>query len=194
MKIFNTLTSKEKKLAKIVRIKKGHILFREEDKCKYLAIVLEGSMSITSFTLLGHEIIYNTVNKNEMFGNNLLFSKKPYYKGDVSANEDSEVALLKKEDVLYLLQNNKSFLNHFLSATSEFGIRLNSKIKLLSLESAEERFIYYMSDNDNNITFNSITSLAKELSLQRETLSRLIARLVKEKKIIKEKHIIRLCN
>ena len=192
MKIFNTLTPKEKKLAKLVRIKKGHILFREEDKCKYLAIVLKGSMSITSFTLLGHEIIYNTIKENEMFGNNLLFSKKPYYKGDVSANEDSEVALLKKEDVIYLLKNNNSFLNHFLSANSEFGIRLNSKIKLLSLESAEDRLIYYLDINDNNITFDSITSLAKELSLQRETLSRLISKLEKNGTIIKKDHSISL--
>ena len=190
MKIFNTLTAKEKKLAKIVRIKKGHILFREEDKCKYLGIVIKGNLSITSFTLLGHEIIYNTLKDNEMFGNNLLFSKNPYYKGDVSANEDSEVALLKKEDVLYLLKNNNSFLNHFLSANSENSIKLNSKIKLLSLESAEDRFIYYMDMNDNEITFDSITSLAKELSLQRETLSRLISKMEKKGQIIKKDHSI----
>ena len=67
-------------------------------------------------------------------------------------------------------------------------------VKLLSLDSARERFIYYLEYHHRHIKIESITRLSKELSLTRETLSRLISSLIKEKIIIKEKQLIKLIN
>ena len=191
MEIFNCLTKEEKKLGNLVKVNKNQIVFHEDDECEYLAIVLSGTINITSYTLSGQEIIYNTIEKNGMFGNNLLFSKNPYYRGHVIAKTDAEIFLINKQNLIKILQNNTCFLQEYLSKQADFSKSLNSQIKLLSFDSAEEKLLYYLKDKQV-VEFTSISSLAKTLFLTRETLSRLISKLVKEKRIIRKGNIIEL--
>ena len=53
-------------------------------------------------------------------------------------------------------------------------------IKLLAIDSAKERLLFYLHVNKNIIEYDSITSLARKLFMQRETLSRLLSQLEKE--------------
>ena len=64
MEIFECLTKEEQKLGNLVKVKKNQIIFREEEECEYIAIVLSGKINITSYTLSGQEIIYNVIKKN----------------------------------------------------------------------------------------------------------------------------------
>ena len=84
------------------------------------------------------------------------------------------------------------FLKAYLRLQSDNAKSLNDKIKLLSFKNIEERFIYYLYLNNNEITFSSITNLASLLNIERETLSRLISKLVNKKLISKENNHIRL--
>ena len=191
MDIFSCLTKEEKKLGNLVKVNKNQIVFHEDDRCEYLAIVLSGEINITSYTLSGQEIIYNTVKKNGMFGNNLLFSKNPYYRGHVIAKTDGEIFLINKANLLKILQNNDVFLNEYLSMQADFSKSLNSQIKLLSFDSAEEKLLYYLKEKQV-VEIDSVSSLAKTLYLSRETLSRLISKLAKEKRIVRKGNIIEL--
>ena len=191
MEIFNCLTKEEQKLGNLVKVNKNQIIFREEEECEYIAIVLSGEINITSYTLSGQEITYNVIKKNGMFGNNLLFSAKPYYRGHVIAKVDSEIFLINKQNLIKILQNNICFLQEYLSKQADFSKSLNSQIKLLSFDSAEEKLLYYLKEKQI-VEFTSISSLAKTLFLTRETLSRLISKLVKEKRIIRKGNIIEL--
>ena len=96
------------------------------------------------------------------------------------------------EYVSKLLENNSAFLIEYLHILSDTGKQLNSRIRLLSIASAEERFFCYLHDHKNRITYTSVSQLARELFLSREAVSRLLYRLVKEKKIIKSDKTIRL--
>ena len=87
-----------------------------------------------------------------------------------------------------LLMSNQEALLLFLKYQSDFGISLNRNIKLLSLDNAKERLLYYFQINDNKIEFKNISELAKTLYLQRETLSRLISQLNKDGYIKRNKH------
>lgn len=192
--ILELLSEEEIKLGRLVKVEKGETLFHEEDLCVYLAIVKSGLISISSFSYEGKEIVFNTIKENQMFGNNLLFSLSPYYKGDVVAQVNSEVLLFNKTNTLKLLQSNKEFLSHYLETQSESEIALHSQIKVLSFDSAKERFLYYLFINNDQIKYQSITDLAKKVHLSREALSRLITEL-KNKRIIKvtdKKEIIKL--
>ena len=192
MNILSLLNEKQLKQIKYLDVKKGHILFKEDELCKYLVVVTSGSFNISSYTYNGKEILYNTIKKDEVFGNNLLFSLEPRYRGDVIANEDSSIAIIDKKTLLLFFHENEIFLEQYLSLTSEFSKKLNAKIKLLSLDSAEERFFYFLYLHNGSIKYQSITSLAKEINMERETLSRLISRLEKNKKISKKNHSIRV--
>lgn len=185
------LTKKELKLFKEKNIKKNNVLFYENEECKYIVFVKKGSIVIKSYIDNGKEITYNTINKGEIFGNNLIFSDKHQYLGNVIAEDDSTVLLVSKENFIQILEENKQFLKAYLSHEANVSKNLNIKIKLLSIDKARDRFLYYLSVNNNEIEYHTISSLASLLSLQRETLSRLINNLEKNKIIIKKNKKIR---
>lgn len=191
MKLFDLLSKEELKLGRLFKFKKEQILFNEEDECSYVGIVVSGELKIATYTSFGQEIIYNIVKENQMFGNNLLFSKNPYYKGSVIANSNGEVILFNKDSLLKILQSNKGFLESYLSFQADFSKSLNSTIKLLSLSSAEERLLYYLKEH-HPLKIKSISSLSESLYLSREATSRLVSKLIKEGKIYRKDNVIYL--
>lgn len=171
-------------------VKNRETLFFEGDECQKIGIVISGRLSIVSYYSDGKEVIYNILEKGKMFGNNLIFSSEPFYRGDVVADEESKVLLIDKEDFLKAISSNQEILELFLREQSDFSKSLNLKIKLLTIDSAKERILYYLTINKNVITYKSITKLAKTLYLSREVVSRTIYKLEKEGLIeIKDKRI-----
>ena len=190
--LFDTLTKKEKEMIRITSYKKDTIIFHEDDICDVICVILEGSIDILSYSFSGKEIVYNNLKKGDVFGNNLIFSDKPTFRGNVITKEKSRLAIIHKNTLIKLLKENELFLIEYLRIQSNFGKSLNARIKLLGLDNAEDRFMYYMYLNKGSIAFKNITSLSQILGLARETLSRLISRLIKEKKIERNKKTISL--
>ena len=166
---------------------KGNIIYHEGDVCENIGIVISGKIDIVSYSFEGKEQLINTLKAGEIFGNNLLFSSEPLYRGDVVAKEKSVVAFINKENLVFLLQNNAEFLNLYLKAQSDKAKALTARIQLLSFTNAEERLFYYASKNDGVINFKNVTSLAATIGVQRETLSRLLTNLIERHLIKKEK-------
>ncbi len=185
--LLNVLNKKEHKLVKGYQVTKGSILYHEGDVCENIGIIISGKIDIVSYSFEGKELLLNSLKAGDMFGNNLLFSSEPIYRGDIIAKEKCVIAFINKDNLVSLLQTNVDFLNLYLKAQADSGKALNQRIQLLSLVNAEERLFYYASKNDNVITFKNVTSLAATLGVQRETLSRLLTVLVKKHRIKKEK-------
>ena len=192
--IIDTLTSKEKKCLREVSLAKDDVLFHENDACTSIGILAEGKLKIVTYLDDGREVIYNIVNVEDIFGNNLIFSSSPFYKGDVVALEDSTVYLLDRDSLIKILKKNESFMIGYLERQSDFSKKLNNTIKLLSIQSAEDRLLYYFHLYGNKISFTSITELANELYLTRESLSRLLSKMEKEDRIARKGHTIVLNN
>lgn len=185
--ILNVLTKKEHQMVKGYQIAKGNIIHHEGDVCENIGIIISGKVDIISYSFEGKEILINSLKSGDIFGNNLLFSSSPIYKGDIIAKEKCVIAFINKENLIYLLQNNVEFLNEYLNIQSDFGKSLNARIQLLSFPNAEERLFYYASKSNNVIEFKNVTSLAATLGVQRETLSRLLTTLIDRHLIKKEK-------
>ena len=187
IQLLNVLTKKEHKLVKGYQVTKNSVIHHEGDTCESIGVIVSGKVDIVSYSFQGKELILNSLKAGEIFGNNLIFSSEPIYKGDVIAKEKCVIAFINKENLLFLLQNNKEFLELYLKAQSDFGKSLNARIQLLSFTNAEERLQYYASKNDNVIVFKNVTTLAAQIGIQRETLSRVLTSLVKRHLIKKEK-------
>ena len=191
--ILQTLSKDERKLLEVKTLNKGVFLFREGQLCTQIAIVVSGQVKISSINYSGSEVVFNVLENGEIFGNNLIFSDNPIYKGDVIALKDSVVVLIKKENLVNILQSNKEFLLTYLNIQSNFGKKLNSTIKMLSFASAEERFKFYLRENNGEISYHTVTEFADILHLKRETLSRVLTKLEKENAIKRSPHkIVRL--
>ena len=192
MNIIALLNEEEKERLIFKELRKGETLFYENDRCGEIGIVKYGKLFITSYPENGNPVIYNRLKEDDMFGNNLLFSSQPFYKGDVIAESDSGIILIKKDVLIGFLEENTDFLLTYLQIQADSGKRLHSRIRLLSIDSAQERFITYLRENGNRITFNSVSDLADDLFIRRETLSRLLSKLIKNKVVIKDGKTVRL--
>ena len=185
--LLNVLNKKEHQLVKGYQIAKGNIIFHEGDACESIGIIISGKVDIVSYSFQGREMLINSLKAGELFGNNLIFSSSPIYKGDVIAKEKAVIAFISKEDLITLLQNNKEFLELYLQAQSDKAKLLTARIQLLSFPNAEERLFYYASKNHNVIEYKNVTTLAATIGVQRETLSRLLTSLIERHLIKKEK-------
>ena len=190
MRILDTLTLEEKKVLTKFSYKKGEIIFIEGDFCNAVGIVNKGKIEIKTTSFSGEEILYNSIKQYQMFGNNLIFSDNPFYKGDVYAEEDSEIYFIFKKELLLILKNNPSFLINFLNEQSNFAKELNSRIKLLSFNLAEDRILFFLKENNGKCVYKSISALSLLLNLKRETVSRTISKLIKKGLITKDKNTI----
>ncbi len=184
--LYATLTLKERTSLKFISLKRGEVLFQENDLCEYIGIVITGQIQISSYSLKGNEVIYNVLENGDIFGNNLIFSSSPYYRGEVVAKVTTYLALIRKDQLIALLQKNKEFLITYLSISSDFTKSMNAQLKLLSFSSPEDRLYFLFHLGEDVIYYKSISSLAKTLFVSRETLHRLITKLEKENKIIKD--------
>ena len=185
--LLNVLNKQEHKLVKGYQVAKGNTIYHEGDRCESIGIVVSGKIDIVSYSFEGKEQIINSLKAGEIFGNNLLFSSEPVYRGNVIAKEKAVIAFISKENLINLLQTNKEFLELYLQAQSDKAKALTARIQLLSFTNAEERLFYYASKNNNQIIFKNVTSLAATIGVQRETLSRLLTSLTKRHLIKKEK-------
>ena len=185
--LLNVLSKKEHQLVKGYQIAKGNIIFHEGDACESIGVIISGKVDIVSYSFQGREMLINSLKAGEIFGNNLIFSSSPIYKGDVIAKEKAVIAFINKEDLVTLLQNNKDFLELYLQAQSDKAKLLTARIQLLSFPNAEERLFYYASKNHNVIEYKNVTTLAATIGVQRETLSRLLTSLIERHLIKKEK-------
>lgn len=192
MNIIEYLSPSQKKALHYKNLKKDDVLFRENDICEYIGIVIEGQLSIVTYLKDGKEIVYNILYEDDIFGNNLIFSSEPYYKGNIITNVSTKIALISRDDLIKILKTNTKFMFEYLKIQSDFSKQLNNKIKMLSMDSAIERFYFYMHENKGSIEYSSVSELAKSLYLKRETLSRLLSKLIKQKKIKKTNDSIKL--
>ncbi|GEM_PF-2440434 len=173
---------------------KGSVLFHEGEECSFIGLVKTGFIRIQSYSSKGTEIVYNEIKPNEFFGVHLLFGNDKHLKGDVYAVEDSQIFFITKDQFQHLMQTSEEFFKEFMLLESSFVKSLNHHIKLLSLQSAEERFLFYLKNNGGKVTYKSITALSQNVHLERETLSRLISSLEKRHQIRRLSHQIILLN
>lgn len=188
--LLDLIKDSEKKFFRFENFSRGQIIFHENEKCQELGLIIKGEVVISSYTYHGEEIVYNLLKENDVFGNNLIFSSDPHYRGNIIVIKPSKVAFITRQSLLTLLRQNESFLTSYLQVQSDFGKHLNATIKLLSFSTAEERFLYYLFLNNNRLNFSNVTSLAKEVFVKRETLSRLLSKLTKDKKITRYRNLI----
>lgn len=172
--------------------KKDKYICYENDLCTKVYLVLSGHIRIMSTTSNGQEIVYKDLYANDLFGQNLLFSNNPYYRGDVICMEDSKLIEFDKDTILLTLSTNKEFLKEFLNYQSEDSKKLNQTIKVLSIPSCEEKLLYLLQTNNGTIRIKSITDLAKRLNITREATSRAVHHLVKINKINYLENVIKL--
>lgn len=179
MNILDLLKQNEKEKISYLNLKQNQTLFHEGEECKSIFIIIEGQITILNYSLNGNEEIISILNKNDVFGNALIFSNNNHYLGEIIATKPTKLAIINKNELLFFLQNNKSFLECYINLIAEKTIKFTIKTKLLSHKNIRSRILYYLEINNYSIKKN-ISFLAKELVLPRPSVSREISKMINE--------------
>lgn len=165
---------------KVINYNKEDMVFNEGDICQHLSFVLEGSVSIRTYSLNGKEEIINTVTPGNIFGDILCYSKNNKYIGHVIADKNTTIAHIHKDIWTNIIQENKTILINFISLITEKTFKTKMENKILSHKNIEDRIYYYLNthfDNKKNniVTIKNVTELAKILNLPRPSVSRTLS-------------------
>ena len=126
--LLQVLNKKEHKLVNGYQITKNSVIAHEGDLCESIGVIISGKIDIVSYSFAGKEMLINSLKAGDIFGNNLVFSSDPLYRGNIIAKEKCVIAFISKDNLIYLLQNNADFLKLYLQAQSDFGKALNARI------------------------------------------------------------------
>ena len=177
---------------KVKTYEKNDLIFNEGDKCNYVCIVTNGAVKISTTSSLYNEFIISTIKSGESFGENLIFSERPFYLGDIIATKKTSILFLSKKEYLKYVSEN---LEEFLQENSKRYLLLQQRTKILLQKSIREKLLFYLiskynSTNSLDIKITSKEELAKYLNIERPSLSRELIKLKEEGLIDYDRHFI----
>ena len=180
IKLLSVLTQEERQFVKGLACNKTSVLFKVNEPCSTLGVVVSGEVQVVIGTPNGKDVIYESLHAGDLFGADSLFSSAPIFKGDVIALGKSTIALIEKDKVVEFMNNNKEFLNEFLRIQSDRITDLTATTKILDSDNCEERFLTYIALHGKQMKIKSIQYVANQIHVTREALSRCIKKLVEK--------------
>lgn len=177
-KLFNKVDPNQYlKYFKIIDYKKEDIVFNEGEVCNHLSFVLDGEISVRTYSLNGKEEILNIIYPGGIFGDIISYSNKSTYIGHIISNKNSVVAHIKKTDWITLIQKDETLLINFLNHLTNKTFKTKMDNKLLLHKNIEDRIYFYLNTQidkkkTRKIYITSVTNLANELNLPRPSVSR----------------------
>ena len=98
----------------IVTYPENTLIFHEGETCNKLGVILKGQVIISTLTKMDKEYVINILNKDDMFGDTLLFNENTTYLGDGITSKETKILYIKKEHLIKMFKN-ENFLLNFLS-------------------------------------------------------------------------------
>lgn len=186
-RLFNNATVNYEKYLIIKNYPKNALVFNEGNACNELAIIIEGSMMVSTLTYNNKEYVINTLTTGDIFGDTLLFSKNNQYLGDGISLTPIKIAYISKNNLLELFRD-QNILQNYLNYVCEKTLTIKNQVKLLSQKNIRERILFFLQNEQkknhtNVINIKSKEELAKVLNIPRPSLSRELMKLKNEKKI-----------
>ena len=196
--LFTGLSAESRRaLANICRpleIRKRHVLFSEGEKGDAIYLLVQGNLKLHKSAPDGREIVIKVVQPGELFAEVILFEEARY---PVTAVAISNALLLKllKRDVHQLLKT-EDFRSDFIAGLLRKQRYLTERIRQLSSEDVEERFLLFLREHYGERKVIETTISKKEIAAgigaTPETFSRLIRRLTKARKLSWKGKVLRL--
>ncbi len=160
-------------------------LFMEGVVGHSLYICVQGQIQLAKTTADGKEIVIKIINSGEMFGEVILFEQNRYPVSAMALTRSLMLQIPKEKFSLLLEQ--LDFRNDFIRMLMAKQRYLAEQIKFLSTFDVEERLRRFLSDQYGKRKRISLTISKKEVAnaiiTTPETLSRVLLRLKKEKRL-----------
>jgi len=169
-------------------------LFHEGQRADAVYVLFSGSIQLVKTADRGREVVIRTVGPGEIFAEAVLF-ERDNYPVSAMALKRSTLIRLGRTDFFRLLDV-PEFRNRFLASLMGRLRYLTERILRLSAYDVEARFFLFLAEQyGRKETYNLLLSnkdLAAAIGATPETLSRLLMRLKKQRKIILAGKVLQL--
>lgn len=198
--IFSGISSKD--LEKIVAVthqrkyRKDSMILIEEEAGQTMFILMSGQVKISRISEDGREVILAVMAEGDFFGELSLLDGQSR-SANVTVIKDAEMLLINREDFLNLLNEFPQIAIQLLRELAGRMRKSDSQIKSLSLKNATGKVtgtLHRLAEDigfpkDNQIIIENLPTqqdLANMAGTSRETISRVLQKLINDKYIVKE--------
>ena len=179
---------------------KDAVIAMEDEECNSLGLILDGQVEVQRIYSSGKHIVLKRMTAGEVFGEAIIFSKINKYPATIISMSKSNVAFIKKEDIIQLCILEESILKNFISLLSDKIFILNNKIKNISFKTVKQKVINYILEQMHEQKSSTIVLKANKeqisalIGIPRPSLSRELMKLRDEEIIDFDKNTITICN
>lgn len=179
---------------------KDALIAMEDEECNSLGLILDGQVEVQRIYSSGKHIVLKRMTAGEVFGEAIIFSKINKYPATIISMSKSNVAFIRKEDIIQLCILEESILKNFISLLSDKIFILNNKIKNISFKTVKQKVINYILEQMHEQKSSTIVLKANKeqisalIGIPRPSLSRELMKLRDEEIIDFDKNTITICN
>lgn len=183
---------------RLVRLAPGEMLFRQGEHAGHFFRLRAGHLKLFRVSPDGHEKVVEIINPGQGFAEAVMFMEQRRYPVNAEALEDTEVLAIHSDTVLEILRESPALCLKLLGTLSRHLRQRLSDIDALSLQNAGLRVANFLLTQQRLQGSDEIELpaakkiIAARLSIQPETLSRVLSQLEQKGAIRVEGRRIRL--
>ena len=157
---------------------KDETIFYQMDPAERIGIILDGSVQAQKMFPNGSQVNVSTRRPGDIIGPAAAFSESRKYPCDVTATEPSDILIIRREDVLRLMQSDLRILENFLTEISTAAYMLQQRIELFSYTGIAKKAAFWLlmkqkeSGRDQIPVPGSMTKWAMLMNVSRTSLHR----------------------
>lgn len=185
--------------------KKGELIARQGDSCKYLYILLKGSVKTEMITETGGQLTIEVIKATRPFASAFLFAEDNSFPVDVVALENCVVLMIPRDEVIKLFQKDAAFLQKFITYNANKAQFLSHKLQILTIKTIKGKLAHYIleqlalchtiSPSINTFLMDrNQTELARSFGVSRPALARTLSEIQQEGAIKTERNKITVLN
>ena len=165
---------------------KEETIFRMMESAQRIGIILEGRAQAQKAFPNGSQINVSVRKPGELIGPAAVFSTSRHYPCDVVALEPVTVMMLRREDLLILLQKNALILENMMTEIASAAFMLQQRLELLSYNGIAQKAAFWLlmqarqSGKTSVRIPDSISKWAMLMNVSRPSLHRELKRLEAE--------------
>lgn len=182
--------------AEILSLNKGDTIYRQDQPAHHLGFVLSGAVKLYRLTQDGQEKVFCILGSGDSFAESMLFAAQSVHPCTAQAVENAEVMLFPLADFRHAVENNPELALALLNLLAEMESYSLASLEILSFKKSIHRVVRYLLSQAlrtcqqcDAVQFElpgTKRLIASQLSIQPETLSRILNQLEREGLLILE--------
>ena len=162
------------------KIRRGEFVWRQDDPAGLGAILVEGCLGVECLTPTGERLVFTELRPGALLGEMSCLDGQPH-SASVRALSDSELRIFKAAKFRALLKSEPELLWQVLDRQNQRVRYLSERLVKVATETIPRRLAYWLCEQPQNVVRVTHSDLAAQLGSTRESVSKALAKLRKQK-------------